>query len=152
MEILYRHLLSIDVELSSSCLWKSPKYAHKNSSMILVICPRPIRCFASLKSALVDPKPSASMTSSCSKRQTNGVSGNGTPKWMVYHGKPIYQLMIYGYPHFRKPPTVDSGCPHAEIQRLPSRVYAVPSENQTWQLKIPHSDVLQISNVTILWN
>ena len=60
MEILYRNLLSIDVELSSSCLWKSPKYAHKNSSMILVICPRPIRCFASLKSALVDPKPSAS--------------------------------------------------------------------------------------------
>jgi len=40
--------------------------------MILVICPRPIRCFASLKSALVDPKPSASMTSCCSKRQTRG--------------------------------------------------------------------------------
>ena len=28
----------------------------------------------------------------------------GTLKWLVYNGKPIYNWMIWGYPHFRKPP------------------------------------------------
>ena len=28
----------------------------------------------------------------------------GTPKWMLFHEKSIYEWMIWGYPHFRKPP------------------------------------------------
>ena len=34
-----------------------------------------------------------------------GVSKNrGTPKWMVYNGKPHLKWMIWGYPYFWKPP------------------------------------------------
>ena len=33
------------------------------------------------------------------------VSENGgTPKWMVYNGKPLLKWMIWGYPYFRKHP------------------------------------------------
>ena len=32
-----------------------------------------------------------------------GVSKNmGTPKWMVYNGKPYFKWMIWGYSYFRK--------------------------------------------------
>ena len=34
-----------------------------------------------------------------------GVSKNsGTPKWMVYYGKPLLKWMIWRYHYFRKPP------------------------------------------------
>ena len=28
----------------------------------------------------------------------------GSPKWMVYYGKSLFKWMIWGFPHFRKPP------------------------------------------------
>ena len=28
----------------------------------------------------------------------------GTPKWMVYNGKPLLKFMIWGYPYFWKHP------------------------------------------------
>ena len=35
-----------------------------------------------------------------------GVSKNrGTPKWMVYNGKPLLKWMIWGYPYFWKHPS-----------------------------------------------
>ena len=40
-----------------------------------------------------------------------GISKNrGTPKWMVYNGKPI-KWMIWGYPYFRKHPNVSPKIP-----------------------------------------
>ena len=36
-----------------------------------------------------------------------GVSKNGgTPKWMVYKGKPLLKWMIWGYPYFWKHPCI----------------------------------------------
>ena len=39
-----------------------------------------------------------------------GVSKNrGTPKWMVYNGKPYQNGMIWGYHYFRKQPYMPFG-------------------------------------------
>ena len=36
-----------------------------------------------------------------------GVSKNrGSPKWMVYKEKPVFKLMIWGYPYFWKHPYI----------------------------------------------
>ena len=34
----------------------------------------------------------------------------GTPKWMVYNGKPLLKWMIWGYHYFWKPPYLTSFC------------------------------------------
>ena len=40
-----------------------------------------------------------------------GVSKNkGTPKWMVYNGKPLLKWMIWGYPYFWTHPYTDCRC------------------------------------------
>ena len=31
----------------------------------------------------------------------------GYSKWMIYKGKSIFEWMIKGYPHFRKPPYIE---------------------------------------------
>jgi len=55
-----------------------------------------------------------------------GVSKNrGTPKWMVYNGKPLFKWMIWGYHYFRKHPYT------------PTRSKSSPKMVSFMELKIP---------------
>ena len=48
-----------------------------------------------------------------------GVSKNrGTPKWMVYNGKPLLKWMIWGYHYFRKHPDPFSAISSCNFIRL----------------------------------
>ena len=48
-----------------------------------------------------------STTSKCQTFLDVGVSKNsGTPKWMVYNGKPLLKWMIWGYHYFWKHPCI----------------------------------------------
>ena len=45
------------------------------------------------------------------KKQVDVSKNRGTPKWMVYNGKPLLKWMIWGYPYFWKPLDSESCVP-----------------------------------------
>ena len=64
-----------------------------------------------------------------------GVSKNrGTPKWMVYNGKPLLKWMIWGYHYFRKHPDPFSAISSCNFIRLClKKTFALQASNN----KIP---------------
>ena len=73
-------------------------------------------------------------------RSNMGVSKNrgGPPKWMVYKGKALSELMIWGYPYFWKHPYIPHQ-PYLLIYTIPANLKASKCEKML--LKMPKSSI-----------
>ena len=98
-----------------------------------------------------------------------GVSKNGgTPKWMVYNGKPYYNGMIWGYHHFRKHPHVQAifdlwlsltkwfprlNSPRVEETRphnQPAAIVSLRRSNGTRPMKLKHTKKVRLQKTKCL--
>ena len=64
----------------------------------------------------------------------------GTPKWMVYNGKPLLKWMIWGYHYFWKHPYINVMIAQVvgslRVERLASLIFRDPSEGH-WSHATP---------------